>query len=152
MNDKQWSAYRKEVFEAVEQSNGHFFCRELSEELELHSKSNKEQVHQLVLDLLHKYTNRPALRWQFEQWLTDKEKAEYTELRKRTSVRLSAQCSKCGSTHIKRVIYGMPDFETMNEAKYIYAGCVVGDDDPQYQCADCGKQYKTKPLMKQAYI
>jgi len=55
-------------------------------------------------------------------------------------------CSECGSKRIANIEYGLPylsETERMDveSGKIVLAGCVVSDDDPKWECADCGKQF-----------
>lgn len=55
-------------------------------------------------------------------------------------------CPACGSRNIASYLYGMPMMDEelerdIAEKKVICAGCCVKEDDPQYHCNDCGKDF-----------
>ena len=55
------------------------------------------------------------------------------------------KCPKCKSTRIASILYGMPAFSEklereMEDGKIVLGGCCVTDDDPKWQCADCGQE------------
>ncbi|HQR67050.1 MAG TPA: hypothetical protein PLB02_06625 [Thermoanaerobaculia bacterium] len=55
-------------------------------------------------------------------------------------------CPKCGSPDVAEIVYGLvqPD-ERMNAAarrgEITYGGCCVSDDDPEWHCNACGKDF-----------
>lgn len=54
-------------------------------------------------------------------------------------------CPKCGRKPVARILYGMPEFSEqlnadMAAGKIVLGGCVVTDDDPDWQCTQCGQQ------------
>lgn len=58
----------------------------------------------------------------------------------------STSCPVCGSHNIASYLYGMPAMNKKLERdiadnKVICAGCCVTEDDPQYHCNDCGKDF-----------
>ncbi len=52
-------------------------------------------------------------------------------------------CPSCGSTRIADVMYGMPNFDDQDlrkeieSGKTVLGGCIVLEDNPAWQCADC---------------
>lgn len=150
LSDKEWSRLRKSIFTSVEKSTeGHYFYRQVYDELvDLSRVGNEDRVHQLAIELLRRFSNRPALIWQFEQLLSTEDKAEYEAWKKQAKPKTSI-CSQCGSTKILPIVYGMPDyslFRQEEQGRVILGGCEVYDDAPKYQCAKCGKEYTKKPL------
>jgi hypothetical protein len=60
-----------------------------------------------------------------------------------------AKCPACGSVRVARIEYGMPVFTPELEAKLKagqvrLGGCCITDDDPAWQCADCGARIHRK--------
>ena len=57
------------------------------------------------------------------------------------------KCPKCGG-EVCDILYGMPtptygeDYENQTGHRVILGGCFLGDDMPQYECADCGLQLR----------
>ena len=48
-------------------------------------------------------------------------------------------CLKCGQKTIP-IMYGYPSpemFEAAEAGKIALGGCVIGDDDPDWKCAEC---------------
>ena len=71
------------------------------------------------------------------------------------SIEKPDKCPKCGAP-VYRIQYGMP---MMSEEEYfntyhehvIYGGCCISEDDPEWQCSECGAEiYNAKhiPLTK----
>ena len=57
--------------------------------------------------------------------------------------RKPTKCPKCNSKRIAKIIYGMPYYspeteKLIQEGKIVLGGCIVTDDDPVWECADCG--------------
>tara|TARA_B100000315_G_C14545429_1_gene572995 strand:- start:1536 stop:1751 length:216 start_codon:yes stop_codon:yes gene_type:complete len=67
-----------------------------------------------------------------------------------TSKRKPKKCSKCGSTKIANILYGLPDgsdefMEDLKEGRIVLGGCCVTDDDPVWECVNCEvKIYREK--------
>lgn len=54
------------------------------------------------------------------------------------------RCPRCSSTDIAEIVWGLPDMESFREkdpAKYVFGGCCVSDDDPEYSCNNCGEEF-----------
>lgn len=56
------------------------------------------------------------------------------------------RCPKCGSEKIAPILYGMPAFDEemerqLNNQELYLGGCCVSDNDPQYHCFGCGKDF-----------
>jgi hypothetical protein len=54
------------------------------------------------------------------------------------------KCPTCSSGPVARILYGMPAFsEDLNrelgEGKITLGGCVVSDEDPDWECTACGQ-------------
>lgn len=52
------------------------------------------------------------------------------------------KCPSCGSTHVARILYGLPAFSAKLKASLdaetvVLGGCCVTDDDPEWQCSAC---------------
>lgn len=142
MSSSDWQTYREGIFAMVDERTGHFFYGQLAEELS--ELPDKESARQLVVDLLYEYHNRPALRWQFEQWLTGEELAQYSEWRKTAPRVPAAKCTKCGSSHLQPIIYGLPDLDDPTDY-YVFGGCIVSPNSPKYRCIDCGEEFLRLP-------
>lgn len=145
--DPKWSTIHKQIFKDIDENPGNsYLYREVYEQLQEYAATcYKDEVRQLAMDLLRKFRNRPALVWQFEQMLSDEEKAEYRAWRKKMN---TAQCTKCGSTKVLPIVYGLLAYD--HEPKnVILGGCEV--DIWKYECADCGKQYKKRPMIERPY-
>jgi hypothetical protein len=54
-------------------------------------------------------------------------------------------CPKC-NTPLKRVIYGLPTAEMMENPDIILAGCVIDDESKPYQCIECGVGFERKEI------
>lgn len=67
-------------------------------------------------------------------------------MEKLISKRKPRKCSKCGSMKIVGILHGYPTdnaFKEAEQGKIALGGCCITDDDPVWQCADCGvKVYK----------
>jgi len=61
------------------------------------------------------------------------------------------KCIFCGSKRIATYVYGYPSYEIMKDVeagKIAIGGCCVGDDDPIWQCTDCGHDfYRTENFL-----
>ena len=54
------------------------------------------------------------------------------------------RCPRCSSTNIAEIIWGLPDmkrFRDEDKDKYVFGGCCVSDDDPEYSCNNCGEEF-----------
>ncbi|MBC8394339.1 MAG: hypothetical protein H8E17_17440 [Deltaproteobacteria bacterium] len=56
------------------------------------------------------------------------------------------KCSKCGSNKIADIQYGMPAYSRKLEraieaGKIILGGCCISDNDPSWQCTECGLKF-----------
>ena len=52
------------------------------------------------------------------------------------------QCPQCKSTNIAEILWGFPpisDFlqEEMKKKKIVLGGCIITDNDPQWECNSC---------------
>ena len=53
------------------------------------------------------------------------------------------KCPKCGSVKVANILYGLPAWDPemekeIEEGRIVLGGCMVSDDDPEWQCVDCG--------------
>jgi hypothetical protein len=65
--------------------------------------------------------------------------------------RRPSKCSKCSSKHVLPIFYGEPDVKMMEKSdngKIILGGCVITDNDPDWQCLDCGMKFYWKKFTK----
>jgi hypothetical protein len=54
------------------------------------------------------------------------------------------RCPACSSPEAVPILYGFPSEDAARDAeagKLVLGGCVVGDDDPQWQCRACGRRW-----------
>ena len=61
-------------------------------------------------------------------------------------IRKPKVCSKCGSRRIANIEAGYPPFSEKElqdaaDGKIVFGGCLVSEDDPRWQCVDCGKSF-----------
>ena len=65
--------------------------------------------------------------------------------RKVISPLLPDQCPTCGHSPVATILWGLPDFKSpglqssMEAGKIVWGGCIVGNDDPTWQCIKCGQ-------------
>ena len=70
-----------------------------------------------------------------------------------TAKRKPKKCPKCGCAKIASIQYGMPAFSPalrmdLDEGKIVLGGCCVSNDDPAWQCVECGMQiYRGKNAL-----
>jgi hypothetical protein len=55
-------------------------------------------------------------------------------------------CPNCGKSWIAKIFWGYPaDMESMEESfkrkEIVLGGCLVTDNDPKWECNDCGHQW-----------
>jgi DNA-directed RNA polymerase subunit RPC12/RpoP len=58
------------------------------------------------------------------------------------------RCPKCGSENVKRIIYGYPSPETVEDfyaGRVVLGGCMICPDYPDYRCANCGHEWLYSP-------
>lgn len=63
-------------------------------------------------------------------------------------------CPKCGSKDILDIVYGMPSYYLFKEAeenKVVLGGCVIGFNDPEFHCNNCGFEWSKEDLEKLKY-
>jgi len=51
-------------------------------------------------------------------------------------------CPNCNSPLFAEILYGMPDYDNdleqaIEEGKIVLGGCIISDNDPDYQCLVC---------------
>lgn len=51
------------------------------------------------------------------------------------------KCPYCQGNLYKEILYGLPDSQTFDFAKYEVGGCCVSDNDYQYLCVSCGNKW-----------
>ena len=49
---------------------------------------------------------------------------------------------------MKKIVYGMPDFENFDFEKYQVGGCTGGDDGPKHWCTDCEEGFSKPSRQK----
>ena len=52
-------------------------------------------------------------------------------------------CPNCDSPRIAKIVYGLPNYndkmaKDISEEKIVFGGCCVTDNDPDFQCVECG--------------
>jgi hypothetical protein len=65
------------------------------------------------------------------------------------------RCPRCGSLRVAEILYGTPAHSRRLErdvsaGRVVLAGCLVTDDAPARQCADCGHGFgvgRARPLV-----
>jgi hypothetical protein len=62
-----------------------------------------------------------------------------------SSERKPSKCPNCGGKKVASILWGMPAYSEelqrdIAEGKIIIGGCCVSDDDPKWQCAECGAE------------
>jgi hypothetical protein len=146
---------RKELLEIAEAGGGHFFYSDIRKRLEsLITDGYTKQAKDLTLEIMKSYTHRPALTWELNRLLTDDEIADFETWRKTAkSNKPKSRCSKCDSTKIATIIYGIPDYseeleKRLESGKIVLGGCCVTGNDPKYECTDCGTGYYKRPTSK----
>ena len=63
-----------------------------------------------------------------------------------TTTEQPERCPECGSGRVARILYGLPHFSEELERKLeagevVLGGCMISDDDPTRQCAECGHRW-----------
>jgi hypothetical protein len=56
-----------------------------------------------------------------------------------------ARCLECGASPVAVVQRGLPieyDAGAVDRGEVIYGGCIILDDQPQWQCSKCGCGYR----------
>jgi|GEM_PF-501286 hypothetical protein len=65
--------------------------------------------------------------------------------------RKSRKCPSCGHSPLASILYGYVGFDDglqkkLEEGRIVLGGCCVSDDDPRWECTNCGlKIYKKSP-------
>jgi hypothetical protein len=59
---------------------------------------------------------------------------------------IKPECSLCKSKNVAWIFYGYPIdvdqyIKDIDAGKIVPAGCIVTDDDPEWECNDCGNQW-----------
>lgn len=146
---------RKELFEIAENGGGHFFYSDIRKKLEsLIADGYSTQAKDLTFEIMKSYTHRPALTWELKKLLTDDEIANFELWRKTAkSNKPKSKCSKCDSTKIATILYGLVIFDEKLEKQLergtmTLGGCCVTDHDPKYECMACGMQFYKRPTGK----
>lgn len=68
---------------------------------------------------------------------------DLTEPPPRRNQRRPRRCRACGSKRIATILYGEPAMDEqvrreIEEGRLVIGGCCITDDDPMWQCSDCG--------------
>jgi len=50
-------------------------------------------------------------------------------------------CTKCNSQRILEIVYGHRESPIPLGDGYVLGGCVLWDDDPNWECGDCNAQF-----------
>lgn len=55
------------------------------------------------------------------------------------------KCPSCGERPVATILYGIPAFnreleQKLNEGRIVIGGCIATDDDPVWECSECGQQ------------
>jgi hypothetical protein len=51
------------------------------------------------------------------------------------------KCPRCGSGRVAPIVWGLPSPETVERSargEVALGGCVIGEDDPEWECLGCG--------------
>lgn len=69
----------------------------------------------------------------------------------RRYVRKPRKCPVCGSNRIAYVMYGLPAFseqlmQEIKAGKIALGGCCISEDNPTWQCADCGSEFYSRKM------
>ena len=56
------------------------------------------------------------------------------------------KCPKCGFSPVASILYGMPAYDEELERRLenkslVLGGCVVGYEDPKWQCTNCDSEF-----------
>lgn len=57
-------------------------------------------------------------------------------------------CPSCKAKEGVRIVYGYPSektFEARERGEIALGGCVIGDNDPERQCLNCGHEWRVQP-------
>jgi DNA-directed RNA polymerase subunit RPC12/RpoP len=61
------------------------------------------------------------------------------------NVKIPAKCPKCESESIAYILYGLPDFQSIEDdidsGKVRLGGCTLTEDSPQWRCIDCSHEW-----------
>jgi len=60
---------------------------------------------------------------------------------------LLTKCPNCKSENIAQILRGLPDMtkisqKDIDDSKIILGGCLVGENDPDWHCNDCGNEWQ----------
>jgi len=54
-------------------------------------------------------------------------------------------CPKCKSNNVAQIFWGYANIESMEESlekkEIVLGGCMVTDNDPEWECNDCGNRW-----------
>ena len=58
-------------------------------------------------------------------------------------------CPNCKSENVARILRGLPEMikisqKDIDEGKIVPGGYLVGEDDPEWRCNDCGNKWIAK--------
>jgi hypothetical protein len=143
------------LFEIAEAGGGHFFYSNIRDDLEsLISDGYEKQAKDVAIDIMKSYTHRPALIWELNKLLTNDEITDFETWRKTAkSNKPRSRCSKCGSTKIASILYGLVILDEKLEKQFdrgviTLGGCCITDHDPKYECMTCGMKFYKRPTGK----
>ncbi len=57
---------------------------------------------------------------------------------------MKKECIRCGGKNVVPILYGYPGdmdyvLKLVEEKKLVLGGCCVSDNDPAFECLDCGR-------------
>lgn len=64
------------------------------------------------------------------------------------------QCTRCGSTNVLRLEYGLPTYDAYLAAqagKFKLGGCCIKGDSPNYYCKDCENEWNWRQAVESAH-
>ena len=90
--------------------------------------------------------NFSYVEWQVKQGIRafinkKKNKGKKTKIQQKTVSRKPVKCPFCGSSDIKKIVYGMPGLD-FDYAKYVSGGCCIMPDSPQWRCDNCCAKFR----------
>jgi hypothetical protein len=59
--------------------------------------------------------------------------------------RAPTECPKCGGPRVASILYGLPDFEAIEDdlaaGRIVLGGCFICEGDPEWACEDCDHRW-----------
>lgn len=53
------------------------------------------------------------------------------------------KCPECGNKNAKKIVYGLPSAELLEDESIVIGGCMVSDDDKNYHCTECEHEFNS---------